>query len=43
MSNELVTSRRGIFGRLYHGETSFDFVGKRKIGFTISITSLTPP
>ena len=38
MSNELVTSRRGLFGRLYHGETSFDFVGKRKIGFTISIT-----
>jgi preprotein translocase subunit SecF len=38
MSNELVSSRRGIFGRLYHGETSFDFVGKRKIGFTISIT-----
>jgi preprotein translocase subunit SecF len=38
MSNELVTSRRGIFSRLYHGETSFDFVGKRKIGFTISIT-----
>ena len=38
MSNELVTSRRGIFGRLYDGETSFDFVGKRKIGFTISIT-----
>ena len=38
MSNELATSRRGIFGRLYHGETSFDFVGKRKIGFTISIT-----
>jgi preprotein translocase subunit SecF len=38
MSNELVTSRRGFFGRLYHGETSFDFVGKRKIGFAISIT-----
>ena len=38
MSNELVSSRRGILGRLYHGETSFDFVGKRKIGFTISIT-----
>jgi preprotein translocase subunit SecF len=37
MSNDLVTSRRGIFGRLYHGETSFDFFGKRKIGFTISI------
>lgn len=38
MSNELVSSHRGIFGRLYHGETSFDFIGKRKIGFTISIT-----
>ena len=38
MSKDLVTSRRGIFGRLYHGETSFDFVGKRKIGFAISIT-----
>ena len=38
MSNDLVTSRRGIFGRLYHEETSFDFVGKRKIGFAISIT-----
>ena len=25
MSNELVSSRRGILGRLYHGETSFDF------------------
>ncbi len=37
MSNELVTSRRGILGRLYHGETSFDFVGKRKIGFAISL------
>ena len=37
MSNDLVTSRRGIFGRLYHGETSFDFFGKRKIGFAISI------
>ena len=37
MSNELVTSRRGILGRLYHGETSFDFVGKRKIGFGFSL------
>ena len=37
MSNELATSPRGILGRLYHGETSFDFVGKRKIGFTVSI------
>ena len=37
MSNELVTSRRGILGRLYHGETSFDFVGKRKLGFAFSL------
>ena len=29
--------RRGAFGRLYHGETSFDFMGKKKIGFTISL------
>ncbi len=25
------------FGRLYRGETTFDFIGKRVIGFTISI------
>ena len=37
MSNDLVTSRRGILGRLYHGETSFDFVGKRKLGFAFSL------
>ena len=37
MSNEMTSSRRGLLGRLYHGETSFDFVGKRKIGFAISI------
>ena len=37
MSNDLVTSRRGLLGRLYHGETSFDFVGKRKIGFGFSL------
>jgi len=28
--------RRSAFGRLYHGETSFDFMGKKKIGFSIS-------
>jgi preprotein translocase subunit SecF len=27
---------RGLWHRLYHGETTYDFVGKRKIGFTIS-------
>jgi preprotein translocase subunit SecF len=29
-------SRGSIFHRLYHGETHFDFVGKRRIGFIIS-------
>lgn len=28
--------RRGPFGRLYHGETSIDFWGKRRIGFIAS-------
>ena len=26
----------GVLHRLYHGETHFDFVGKRRIGFVIS-------
>ena len=25
------------FGRLYRGETTFDFIGKRIIGFTVSL------
>lgn len=29
-------ARRGVWGRLYHGETSIDFWGKRRIGFAIS-------
>ena len=29
-------SRGGLLHRLYHGETHFDFVGKRRIGFAIS-------
>ncbi len=29
--------QRSAFGRLYPGETSFDFMGKKKIGFTISL------
>ena len=28
---------RSVWYRLYHGETRFDFVGKRKIGLTISL------
>ena len=31
---------RSVWYRLYHGETTFDFVGKRKIGFTISLVLL---
>jgi len=27
-----------FFGRLYRGETTFDFIGKRIIGFAISLT-----
>ena len=30
------TTRRSLWGRLYHGETTFDFVGRRKIGYGIS-------
>src|SRR5262245_35150282 len=28
--------KSSLWHRLYHGETNFDFVGKRRIGFTIS-------
>jgi preprotein translocase subunit SecF len=28
--------KAGLWHRLYHGETTFDFVGKRRIGFLIS-------
>jgi preprotein translocase subunit SecF len=28
--------RRSVWGRLYHGETSIDFVGRRRLWFTIS-------
>ena len=28
--------RRGLWHRLYHGETTYDFVGRRWIGFTVS-------
>ena len=31
---------RSLWHRLYHGETTFDFVGKRRIGFTISAVLL---
>jgi preprotein translocase subunit SecF len=28
--------RRSIWGRLYHGETSIDFVGRTKVWFALS-------
>ena len=34
--SETTASRRGPLGRLYHGETSFDFYGRRRIGFLFS-------
>ncbi len=29
-------STRGVFGRLYHGETSIDFIGRRRLWFALS-------
>jgi preprotein translocase subunit SecF len=33
---ERPAARHGLWHRLYHGETTYDFVGRRWIGFTIS-------
>ncbi len=33
---EVVTPQRSVWYRLYHGETTFDFVGRRSIPFAIS-------
>lgn len=30
------TTQRNIFGRLYHGETNFDFIGRTKLWFILS-------
>jgi preprotein translocase subunit SecF len=32
--------RRSIWTRLYHGETNFDFVGRRKVWFTLSLVAV---
>jgi preprotein translocase subunit SecF len=39
-SGDPLGPRRSLWYRLYHGETTFDFVGRRKIGFTISLVLL---
>ena len=36
----LVANRRSVWGRLYHGETSIDFYGRRWIGLGFSIVML---
>jgi len=36
MSDTRPANRRGILGRLYHGETSVDFYGRRRYGFLFS-------
>jgi preprotein translocase subunit SecF len=36
VENAPATSRRGLGGRLYHGETAVDFYGRRKWGFIFS-------
>jgi preprotein translocase subunit SecF len=33
-------SHRSIFARLYHGETNFDFVGRKRLWFTISLVAV---
>lgn len=40
MTSPVVTSGRGVFGRLYHGETRFDFVGRWKRWFALSGVAL---
>lgn len=40
MTGPVVTSGRGVFGRLYHGETTFDFVGRWKRWFALSGVAL---
>ena len=37
MSSRSNGRRRGLLGRLYHGETNADFVGRAKLWFTISL------
>ncbi|MGB8860143.1 MAG: protein translocase subunit SecF [Ilumatobacteraceae bacterium] len=39
-STRLIAHRRGVFGRLYHGETAIDFYGRRWLGLGFSIILL---
>jgi hypothetical protein len=35
-----IVQRRNVFGRLYHGETSIDFIGRTRLWFTISLVAI---
>jgi preprotein translocase subunit SecF len=35
-----VAAKRSIWSRLYHGETNFDIVGRRRLWFTISLVAV---
>jgi preprotein translocase subunit SecF len=34
------TAKRSIWSRLYHGETTIDFVGRRRLWFTLSLVAI---
>ena len=37
---QLQSAKRSIWSRLYHGETNIDFVGRRRLWFTISLVAV---
>jgi len=37
---QLQSARRSVWSRLYHGETNVDFVGRRKLWFTLSLVAV---
>ena len=37
---QLQAAKRSIWSRLYHGETNIDFVGRRRLWFTISLVAV---
>ncbi len=37
---QLQSAKRSIWSRLYHGETNIDFVGRRRLWFTISLVAM---
>ena len=39
-TTQLQSANRSIWSRLYHGETTIDFVGRRRLWFTISLVAV---